>query len=87
MVLYGVSYLDGAKMTQQYCYGICNDQKYSYMGLSFGQRCFCAKTDSLGKTAVKQVDDKLCQKKCTGDGNQLCGGDSYTSVWKADGRA
>ena len=80
VVIYGVSYLDEAKMTQEYCYGICAPGKYKYMGIGFGRRCFCG--GALGDTVVKQGNDNNCQSKCTGNNKELCGGDNFVAAWQ-----
>ena len=82
IVIYGVSYLDGAKMTQDLCLSICQPDKYAFMGIAFGNRCFCGSSITLEKSATKMPNDSLCQTKCVANNKQLCGGENYMALYK-----
>ena len=51
-------------------------QGYKYAGLEFMKQCFCDNTYNRYGTVNR------CDKRCGGDRNQICGGDSALSVYR-----
>lgn len=64
-------------MTVESCLKSCS--AYTYVGLEYGRECWCA--NSIDSTAVKATAESQCNKKCSGDGSELCGGSSRLSLY------
>lgn len=80
-VLWGPTWLDMGRMTQEACWNWCNIQKLPSMALVKGEKCFCS-DGKIESKSFKQPDDRLCQWKCDGKKSQLCGGDNMFAVWQ-----
>eukprot|EP01064_Diplonema_japonicum_P016060 TRINITY_DN24084_c0_g1_i1.p1 TRINITY_DN24084_c0_g1~~TRINITY_DN24084_c0_g1_i1.p1 ORF type:complete len:652 (+),score=56.36 TRINITY_DN24084_c0_g1_i1:51-2006(+) len=60
----------GSSNTPTSCAERCSDKGYSYAGVEYGRECWCGNSIARSiKTATKE-----CNKKCTGDPNEWCGG-------------
>ncbi|KAM3483607.1 hypothetical protein MY8738_003028 [Beauveria namnaoensis] len=67
--------------TNAMCIAACADKKYTYCGTQYHRECWAG-----NYIPVKQVDDRNCNFDCTGDLNQICGGNgdggaSYISLF------
>jgi len=67
--------------TRQSCMNTCAASGYDYAGLQNGGQCFCGSESDLG-TYGQAADDSECNKACTGNSSQTCGGSWRNSVWK-----
>ncbi len=61
--------------TPQSCIAKCRELGFKYAGVQYSESCLCG--NSYGKYGL--ADN--CNMKCTGDGNQICGGYSSNSVY------
>jgi hypothetical protein len=64
-----------AQNTPQHCIQSCAAQGFRYAGVQYGQSCLCG--NSYGRFG--QANN--CNMRCTGDGNQICGGVNANSVY------
>jgi hypothetical protein len=64
-----------AQNTPQHCIQSCAAQGFKYAGVQYGQSCLCG--NSYGRFG--QANN--CNMRCTGDGNQICGGSNANSVY------
>ncbi|KAM3512081.1 hypothetical protein MY11210_004278 [Beauveria gryllotalpidicola] len=67
--------------TNAMCIAACADKKYTYCGTQYHRECWAG-----NYIPVKQVDDRNCNFDCSGDLNQICGGNgdgtaSYISLF------
>ncbi|GFO45245.1 transmembrane protein 2-like [Plakobranchus ocellatus] len=60
-------------MTPQFCISRCFQREYPFAGLFSSNKCQCAAV--VGRNGVHTSSD-ACQKDCTGDSSQKCGGNS-----------
>ena len=66
-------------LTQDQCVRACTkeDKSFSYFGLQNGDSCFCGtKYGRYGKIA-----DSFCNKKCTGNSEENCGGELANNLF------
>ena len=68
--------LSSINMTVNLCRRHCMDTINRYAFLNKGDTCYCA--NALSENSV---GDRLCRKKCKGDGDQVCGGNLTSSVY------
>ena len=73
--------LDGAAfnnsaMTVKLCVSLCSDIGFKYAGLQNGSWCFC------GNKYGRYGGGASCTTKCSGNTEQLCGGEWSNSVWQ-----
>ncbi|KAK3713278.1 hypothetical protein RRG08_043860 [Elysia crispata] len=59
-------------MTRQFCVSRCFQRELPFAGLYYGNKCVCSSI--VGRNGVSHSD--LCNKACTGDSDQICGGSS-----------
>lgn len=74
------SYTSSTNMTVENCVAFCAAKGTSgvFAGVEFASQCFCGA--SLPSTAVK-VADSSCNKLCTGNNKEWCGGSSLLNVY------
>ena len=71
----GSEYTDDNSMTAALCYSLCQADGYTYYGTEFGSQCFCGDSyDAYGESTA-------CTMACTGDADEVCGGDRALSVY------
>ena len=68
--------LDQNAMTIETCTSFCKGNSNRYAGLSYYGVCYCGMTIQASKT-----DETTCNFPCSGDKNQVCGGDNAMSVY------
>lgn len=61
----------------QTCSERCSSENYSYTGTQFASECFCG--ESYDKHGTRNKSD--CNKPCTGNGQESCGGANAISVY------
>ncbi|KAI1839981.1 hypothetical protein JX265_013597 [Neoarthrinium moseri] len=66
-----------ASNTIERCQAACVAAGFNYSGTEFGNQCFCGTTISNGGA---QVDPSGCNKACSGNSTQICGGAGTLSV-------
>ncbi|RUS91900.1 hypothetical protein EGW08_000302, partial [Elysia chlorotica] len=59
-------------MTPQFCASRCFQRELPFAGLYYGNKCVCSSI--VGRNGLSSSD--LCNKQCTGDSGQICGGSS-----------
>ncbi|GFS06988.1 WSC domain-containing protein 1, partial [Elysia marginata] len=57
-------------MTPEFCVRRCFNRELPYAGLYYGNKCVCS--SMIGRNGVSSAG--LCNKPCTGDSSQMCGG-------------
>ncbi|KAK9413595.1 hypothetical protein SUNI508_11804 [Seiridium unicorne] len=67
-----------ASNTVEKCQAACVSGGFNYSGTEFGSQCFCGSTISNGGA---QVDSSGCNKTCTGNSTETCGGSGTLSVY------
>lgn len=70
---------DDSDLTQQKCAQLCFDQGYSVSGTEYYDQCFC--TNAIYNGGVASPDDSNCATPCAGDGDQMCGGAGYLTIY------
>lgn len=63
--------------TVETCMTACREQGYRFAGLQNGKDCFCG--NNVHRKHGKGED---CNKHCTGNGGQLCGGEQSNNVYR-----
>ena len=71
-------YQSSDEMTIQLCLTICRDKGFAFAGLEYVDECYCGDKPEHGFEWLWQTK---CNLRCSGDGNQVCGGSSAMSVW------
>ncbi|XP_035696152.1 uncharacterized protein LOC118429674 [Branchiostoma floridae] len=69
-------------MTKLLCWNHCKNQGYPYAATEYSSQCFCGTQqnfDNLGP----QLPDSQCNRPCTGDPNEMCGGTWRMSVYSS----
>jgi len=70
---------DPTGMTTEECVGICsNPSPHVYAGLENGTDCYCGNVLTPGSV---QTSPSNCASPCVADSNEICGGDSYLSLY------
>ncbi|KAG0652200.1 WSC domain-containing [Hyphodiscus hymeniophilus] len=69
--------LDTQNMTVEKCVAFCKGNDYKYAGLEYYGECFCGATVN-----GPQIDNSQCTFPCTGDKNEVCGGNDIISVYQ-----
>jgi len=64
--------------TIESCQEACGNQGHIYAGLENGRECYCGDTLAGGTLAPASE----CNKPCTGNGEQLCGGKNRVDVYQ-----
>ncbi|KAI1477725.1 WSC-domain-containing protein [Daldinia eschscholtzii] len=68
-------------LTVEACASYCAGKGYAYMGVEYGQECYCNNDGPLnGATKTAEGD---CSMTCKGDITEWCGGSSRISIYKA----
>ncbi|CAM9456557.1 unnamed protein product, partial [Ectocarpus sp. 13 AM-2016] len=65
------------KMTPELCFGYCGQNGYAYMGLQYGNECYCGSLGDEEKHVQYGPGD--CKFLCAGDDSFNCGG-----MWASD---
>ena len=65
-------------MTIELCKDFCRRKGYIYAGMDSAESCLCGYNASTQK-----LDDSKCSKICSGNMDQICGGDSALNVFIA----
>ncbi|KAI1652615.1 WSC-domain-containing protein [Daldinia decipiens] len=69
-------------LTVEKCASYCMGKGYTYMGVEYGQECYCNNEGPLnGATKAAEGD---CSMTCEGDITEWCGGSSRVSIYKAN---
>lgn len=71
-----------AKMTVEKCAMFCSGKGYMYMGVEYGQECYCNNKGPVNGAVRAGEGD--CSMACKGDLTEWCGGGSRINVYKAD---
>ncbi len=75
----GMVSLEESRMTPAVCEDLCGRRhQFRYFGLQYGMECWCG--NSYGKHG--EQEDSKCTKPCTGDTQQMCGGELTNSVYE-----
>ncbi|XDG07297.1 hypothetical protein ABKA04_006912 [Annulohypoxylon sp. FPYF3050] len=70
----------GSSMTIENCASYCSGKGYAYMGVEYGQECYCNNDGPVnGATTASESD---CDMTCKGDITEWCGGSSRINVYK-----
>jgi hypothetical protein len=67
-------------MTVEKCISFCDGRGLGYAGLEYSKECFCADRLSA-KDGPKEGVMGRCEMSCGGDGDQICGGSGWMSVY------
>ena len=65
-------------MTIQLCLSICREKEYDFAGLEYYDECYCGDRPDNGFDWIWQTE---CDIRCSGDDEQICGGNNAMSVW------
>ncbi|KAI1799599.1 WSC-domain-containing protein [Daldinia bambusicola] len=69
-------------MTVEKCASYCSGKGYAYMGVEYGQECYCNNDGPVnGATKAAEGD---CSMTCKGDVTEWCGGSSRVSIYKTN---
>ncbi|KAL7410783.1 glycosyl hydrolase family 71-domain-containing protein [Mrakia frigida] len=69
-----------SSLTVESCLATCASMAYTYGGLEFGEECYCS--DTLDNGGGLTSTSTNCNKPCTGDSSETCGGTGYMSLYK-----
>ncbi|PAA92570.1 hypothetical protein BOX15_Mlig011376g1, partial [Macrostomum lignano] len=69
--------LSSASMTHELCGSFCSLGGFPYFGVQSDEQCFCG--TSYGSLGAANTSD--CNRACTGNGAQICGGTWCNSVF------
>ena len=74
-------------MTVDLCFQICTNQSARYFGLQDGSQCLCGGAyANADLTWAPSAMDK-CNKSCTGNSSQICGGSFKISLYEITGES
>ncbi|KAG8805415.1 hypothetical protein FRC17_005529, partial [Serendipita sp. 399] len=76
-----VAPIDGDEMTVQKCIDGCAAAGFSSAGVEFGRECFC---DNVTFPPRQSEDMSECNKPCTGDASEICGGPDRILIYYND---
>ncbi|XP_074646462.1 sialate:O-sulfotransferase 2-like [Tubulanus polymorphus] len=68
---------DRKGMTVGKCITICKGKGYRFAGLQFSWQCFCSNRVGYNGPA----EESECNKRCTGNRREICGGSWRNSVY------
>ncbi|XP_038066020.1 proto-oncogene tyrosine-protein kinase receptor Ret-like isoform X2 [Patiria miniata] len=72
--------LDHNEQSVELCFRNCLEPtEYKYAGMEYGHECWCGNEDY---DKHGQAPDSDCQDLCTGNSDQICGGDWLLSVYR-----
>ncbi|XP_038056092.1 cell wall integrity and stress response component 2-like [Patiria miniata] len=75
--------VDSDHQSVEWCFKHCLDEltpSNKYAGLEYEHQCFCGNNENYGRFGKKA--DSECQATCTGNSDQICGGDSRISIYR-----
>lgn len=72
------SYTDGTNMTAESCEAYCGTT-YAYFGVEWSKECYCGNQLNAGSVPASASE---CNKLCTGNSLQYCGGSSRLNIFK-----
>ncbi|KAI0880342.1 WSC-domain-containing protein [Annulohypoxylon maeteangense] len=75
----------GPSMTIETCASYCTGKGYAYMGVEYGQECYCNNDGPVNGAAVAAESD--CDMTCKGDITEWCGGSGRINIYKASSSA
>ena len=64
-------------MTLESCNNFCGSRGYTYAGTEYARECYCS-----NEQPTSPLDDSKCSFQCSGNGNEICGGDNAISLVK-----
>ncbi|KAL1858945.1 hypothetical protein VTK73DRAFT_7729 [Phialemonium thermophilum] len=67
-------------MTVDLCMEVCSG--WRFMALAAGSRCYCG---HFVEASSRVADESLCTSPCAGDATQICGADTYVSLYSSGG--
>ncbi|PVF94002.1 WSC-domain-containing protein [Serendipita vermifera] len=70
--------ISGDNMTVQKCIDGCKTAGFSSAGVEYGRECYC---DNVSYPLSQSHDMRECNKPCTGDGSQFCGGPNRILIY------
>jgi Domain of unknown function (DUF1996)/WSC domain len=76
---------DSNGMTVEMCASICFNKGYSWMGVEYGQECYCNQDGPINNSAVAPNGEKECNMLCKGDNMEYCGAGSRLNVYRKIG--
>ncbi|KAI0121104.1 WSC domain-containing protein [Xylariales sp. AK1849] len=74
----GTSTTDTMKMTVETCATFCLAKNYTYMGVEYGQECYCNNDGPIN--GASQASETDCSMTCKGDPTEFCGGSSRADL-------
>jgi iron transport multicopper oxidase len=72
-------------MTVEMCASICFNKGYNWMGVEYGQECYCNQEGPINSAAVALGGEKECNMLCKGDNMEFCGAGSRLNVYRKIG--
>lgn len=76
---------DATGMTVEMCSSICFNKGYAWMGVEYGQECYCNQDGPINSAVVAPGGERECRMLCKGDGTEFCGGPSRLNVYRKIG--
>lgn len=76
---------NGTSMTVEMCASICFDKGYNWMGLEYGQECYCNQDGPINNALKAPNGDRECNMLCKGDNTEFCGAGSRLNVYQKIG--
>ncbi|KAF2737108.1 WSC-domain-containing protein [Polyplosphaeria fusca] len=77
--LKSASYVDASGLTGASCVDFCRSKGYPIAGTEYSTECYCG----ISLPAQAASDPSTCNKPCSGDATQACGGPNRLSVYTA----
>lgn len=77
--------LQDEDVTADTCNAACAAGNFRYFGLQYASECYCGNGEN--KDSWEQADGNQCNKPCTANEQQTCGGDQRNSVYLVDTEA
>ncbi|ERF69122.1 hypothetical protein EPUS_01078 [Endocarpon pusillum Z07020] len=76
---------DLTAMTVEVCASICFNKGYNWMGVEYGQECYCNQEGPINGAAVAPNGNRECNMVCKGDNKEFCGAGSRLNVYRRIG--
>ncbi len=76
---------DAIGMTVEMCASICFNKGYNWMGVEYGQECYCNQDGPINNSAAAPNGDKECNMLCKGDSKEFCGAGNRLNVYRKIG--
>jgi Domain of unknown function (DUF1996)/WSC domain len=76
---------DSVAMTVEMCSALCFNKGYNWMGIEYGQECYCNNDGPINGAAAAATGDKECNTLCKGDITEFCGAASRLSLYRKIG--